>query len=206
MYRRNVLARREPFEREVNGSSMSSPLGTGPRAGDSGIVSRILDTIEQLRPASAPRGGTRVDRGDVRAAVLALLAEQPMHGYEIVRALEERGDGARTPGAGSVYPVLQLLVDEGLATAAEDGGRKTYSLTAAGRVAAAATPPRPTPQEARAPRGGAGAGAGAIPKAAAQLAQVAATVARTGTAAQVADAAAVLDEARRKLYTILARN
>jgi DNA-binding PadR family transcriptional regulator len=183
---------------------MSSPSGTRSGQEDTGIVSRILQTIEQLRPAPAPSTDRRSDLVDVRAAVLLLLAEQPMHGYEIVRTLEERSGGARTPGAGSVYPALQLLVDQGLATATEAAGRKTYSLTAAGRTAAATVPERVEPQAppGEHPRGG----AGGIPKAAAQLTQVLATVARTGTAAQVADAAAVLDDARRKLYSILARS
>src|ERR1700759_90634 len=59
------------------------------------------------------RGG-RARRGDVRAAVLALLAERPMHGYEMIKEIEERTQGAWTPSAGSIYPMVQLLGDEGL--------------------------------------------------------------------------------------------
>src|ERR1700709_1004578 len=56
--------------------------------------------------------GPRARRGDVRAAVLALLADRPMHGYEMIKEIEERSEGAWTPSAGSIYPVLHLPADE----------------------------------------------------------------------------------------------
>src|ERR1700709_236038 len=58
------------------------------------------------------RGGPRARRGDVRAAVLALLADRPMHGYEMIKEIEERSEGAWTPSAGSIYPMLTLPADE----------------------------------------------------------------------------------------------
>ena len=70
------------------------------------------------------RGRHRVRRGDVRSAVLALLDDRPMHGYEMIQELEERTGGRWTPSAGSIYPTLQLLEDEGLVTAEEVDGRK----------------------------------------------------------------------------------
>jgi DNA-binding PadR family transcriptional regulator len=69
----------------------------------------------------------------VRAAVLALLAEQPMHGYQVITELAERSRGAWRPSPGSVYPTLQQLEDEGLVTVAESGGRRVFTLTEAGR-------------------------------------------------------------------------
>ena len=78
------------------------------------------------------RVAPRMGRGDVRAAVLALLAEQPMHGYQIIREIEERSGGSWKPSPGSVYPTLQLLADEGLISAEESNGRKIYSLTDGG--------------------------------------------------------------------------
>lgn len=75
-------------------------------------------------------------RGDVRTAVLSLLAEKPMHGYQIINEIAERSGGTWKPSAGSVYPTLQLLADEGLIEAEEQNGRKTYSLTEAGRAIA----------------------------------------------------------------------
>src|SRR4051794_35446652 len=79
------------------------------------------------------RGRHRVRRGDVRSAILALLDDRPMHGYEMITELEERTGGRWRPSAGSIYPTLQLLEDEGLVTAEEVDGRKVFSLTEAGR-------------------------------------------------------------------------
>jgi DNA-binding PadR family transcriptional regulator len=69
----------------------------------------------------------------VRNAVLALLAERSMHGYEMIQELESRTGGIWRPSPGSVYPTLQLLEDEGLIAAEESGGRKRFALTDAGR-------------------------------------------------------------------------
>src|SRR5919109_160597 len=82
------------------------------------------------------RGRHRVRRGDVRSAILALLDDRSMHGYEMITELEERTGGRWRPSAGSIYPTLQLLEDEGLVTAEEVEGRKVYSLTDAGKEAA----------------------------------------------------------------------
>src|ERR1700743_1131146 len=80
------------------------------------------------------RGGPRARRGDVRAAVLALLAERPMHGYEMIKEIEERSEGAWTPSAGSIYPMVQLLEDEGLIRGEESDGKRRFTLTDAGRT------------------------------------------------------------------------
>src|SRR6478735_4861784 len=97
----------------------------------------IWQKMEEFRSGFEKRTGFRAGRGDVRAAVLALLAEQPMHGYQIIREIEERSGGSWKPSAGSVYPTLQLLADEGSISAEESNGRKIYSLTEAGREVAA---------------------------------------------------------------------
>jgi len=65
----------------------------------------------------------------VRAAILVLLSEQPRHGYDLIRAIEERSGGSWTPSAGSIYPTLQALEDEGLLTIDTVDGRRTASLT-----------------------------------------------------------------------------
>lgn len=81
--------------------------------------------------------GPRGRRGDVRAAILTLLAERPMHGYEMTQQIAERSNNLWRPSPGSVYPTLQLLVDEGLITPAEsEGSKKTFELTDEGRTAA----------------------------------------------------------------------
>nr|WP_307830689.1 PadR family transcriptional regulator [Mycobacteroides abscessus] len=83
------------------------------------------------------RGRGRGQRGDVRAAILALLAERPMHGYEMIREIAERSNNIWRPSPGSVYPTLQLLVDEGLITETEGGSsRKQFELTEEGTAAA----------------------------------------------------------------------
>lgn len=84
------------------------------------------------RGGGAQRGG-RARRGDVRLAVLGLLAEENMNGYQLIRALEERTGGAWRPSPGAIYPALAQLEDEGLIAPA-DGGRKVFTLTEAGRA------------------------------------------------------------------------
>ena len=163
----------------------------------------VWDTVEQLRGQFEQKVGTRMGRGDVRAAVLALLAERPMHGYQIIHEIEERSGGSWKPSPGSVYPTLQLLADEGFIRAEESNGRKTYSLTEEGRqVADAAAGKAPWESQGAKDSGR----ATALPKAGIDLAHAAAQVGRTGTAEQVEQAVAVLDDARRKLYTILAQD
>ena len=85
-------------------------------------------------------------RGDVRSALLIALLDGPGHGYELMRALEARSGGRWRPSAGSVYPSLQMLSDEGLVTSTEQDGTRTFSLTDAGRTAAEERcPPRASP-------------------------------------------------------------
>lgn len=179
---------------------------TGERFGkpDGWPGTMIWDAVEQFRGQFEQKTGTRMGRGDVRAAVLALLAEKPMHGYQLIHEIEERSGGVWKPSPGSVYPTLQLLADEGLISAKESNGRKTYSLTEEGRAATEATADRPAPWDSQGVRDNHR--AGALPKAGFDLAQAAAQVQRTGTPKQVDDAVAVLGDARRKLYAILAQD
>jgi len=172
-----------------------SGRGAGPNLGD---------VIDQFRSMFEQRVAPRMARGDVRAAILALLAEKPMHGYQLIAEIEQRSGGAWKPSAGSVYPTLQLLSDEGLITAEAADGRKTYSLTDEGKAEADAAADRSAPWESSAQ--GDPLGVGPLPKAGFALAQAAAQVKRIGTPEQVDEAVAVLDEARRKLYTILAQD
>jgi len=169
-------------------------------------MSNILEGLEQLRTQFEQKTGSapRMNKGDVRSAVLSLLLEQPMHGYQIIREIEERSGGSWKPSPGSVYPTLQLLTDEGLVQSEESNGRKTYSLTAEGRAAAGdETTERTAPWEAAGSRDGGR--LTALPKAGVELAQAAAQVARTGNKEQVAQAVEIIDEARRQLYSILAQ-
>src|SRR5258707_14620743 len=104
-------------------------------------------------PRGRGRGGPRARRGDVRAAVLALLAERPMHGYEMIKEIEERTQGAWTPSAGSIYPMLQLLEEEGLIQGEESDGKRRFTLTETGAAEQEAKPGEEAPWDAL--RGGA---------------------------------------------------
>jgi DNA-binding PadR family transcriptional regulator len=166
-------------------------------------LERMWQAVEELRSKFEKRAGTRAGRGEVRSAILALLAERPMHGYQMIGEIEERSGGSWKPSAGSVYPTLQLLVDEGFISAEESNGRKIYSLTEAGREEVAGADASAIWEESGAAPT---AGFAALPKAGIELAQAAAQVGRTGSPKQVQDAVKVLDEARRRLYSILAQD
>jgi DNA-binding PadR family transcriptional regulator len=147
--------------------------------------------------------GMRARRGDVRAAILRLLSEQPMHGYQIIQELSTRSEGAWSPSAGSVYPTLQLLADEGLVTSEEAAGKKVFSLTEAGKAAVAETADQPAPWE-EAAQGDSG--AGDYRDAAARLMGAVAQIFKTGSKDQRTAAIEVLNDARKKLYAILAED
>ena len=79
--------------------------------------------------------GRMFEQGDLKYVILRLLAEKPRHGYEIIKELEERFSGAYSPSPGTVYPTLTMLEDLGYAVATvEEGGKKIYAITDAGRA------------------------------------------------------------------------
>ncbi|MGX1793722.1 PadR family transcriptional regulator [Microbacterium sp. NPDC055312] len=190
----------------MNGSFPSSGFNFGSSNGAGNPLAGVWEAVEQLRSGFEQRtGGSRMARGDVRAAVISLLAERPMHGYQIISEISERSGGAWKPSAGSVYPTLQLLADEGLITADEQGGRKTYSLTDAGVAESETLAAKPAPWEGAGQRGGSASGPlGGLPKAGMELASAAAQLGRTGTPEQVKEGVEILEDARRRLYAILA--
>src|SRR5450755_2419309 len=148
--------------------------------------------------------GPRAKRGDVRAAALALLAEAPMNGYQIIQEISERSGGVWRPSPGSVYPALQQLEDEGLIRAeAGEGGRRAYVLTEDGRTYAAAHQ-----DELRAPwdvvAGSVGSDARELRRLFGQVVTAAVQVAQAGSPAQIEQAHRILADTRRKLYGILA--
>lgn len=151
--------------------------------------------------SSGGRGrGRGVARGDVRIAVLTLLTEEPMHGYQIITELADRTHGVWRPSPGSIYPLLQQLADEGLVVSTDDGGRNVFSLTDDGNTAAteqADGPPiwdrvagEETAVDLRDTMG--------------TVFSAARQVAKTGTPEQAAKAAEILTEARKRLYQLLA--
>lgn len=148
--------------------------------------------------------GPRVGRGDVRAAILALLAEAPMHGYQMINELAERSGGVWRPSPGSVYPTLQVLEDEGLVTADRTEGRRVFTLTAKGREVVAAMGEGPAPWDDAARdvdhslvdlRG--------------LMFQVGAAIIQAGQAGtdeQVQQVKDILTDTRRKIYRVLAED
>jgi len=170
----------------------------------------LRSAVDSLRATFSPpttdnksAGG---EGGDIRRAVLLELGNEPMHGYQIISAIETRSGGVWKPSPGSVYPTLQLLVDEQLVVAAQVGERKVYSLTEAGHRAAAeaASTEEPSSRPGEHPRGRGMQGAVALTKSGVQLAQALTQVAQSGTSDQSERAVAIVDEARRKVYSILA--
>jgi DNA-binding PadR family transcriptional regulator len=151
-----------------------------------------------------PGGGRRRQRkGDVRLAVLTLLAEQPMHGYQIINELTERSNGAWRPSPGSVYPTLQQLEDEGMVTVSEVDGRRTYTLTDAGRAELDRAgqdrrPPWEQPDDDDASSG--------LRRRAGEVMAAVMQVATAGTPGQVERAERVLADTRRALYRLLAED
>src|SRR3954447_14342321 len=112
---------------------LAALFAMGPRGGGRGRHRR--------RGPSGPWGfkefgarGPRARRGDVRAALLALLAEEPRNGYGLMQEIERRSDGLWRPSPGSVYPALQQLEDEALVRTVDQEGRKLFELTDAGRA------------------------------------------------------------------------
>jgi DNA-binding PadR family transcriptional regulator len=149
--------------------------------------------------------GPRVRRGDVRAAILDLLSEgQPWNGYQIIQEIGERTQGVWRPSAGSVYPALQQLEDEGLiAAAADEDRRRNYTLTDEGRAYVQA--------HADELKASWDAVTGSVDDAAFQMhglvrqvMMASVQVAQAGTPAQVQQASKILADTRKALYRILA--
>ncbi|NBM16437.1 PadR family transcriptional regulator [Streptomyces sp. GC420] len=164
------------------------PFGGGPWGGPG-------------RGRGGPRGRAR--RGDVRASILALLKDRPMHGYEMIQEIAERSGGAWKPSPGSVYPTLQLLEDEGLIASESDAGKKLFTLTESGRAAAGAGPDAPWEE---AGRGIDWETVNDIRQAGFGLMEAFGQVWKTGTPDQRQKAITVINEARKKLYLILAED
>jgi DNA-binding PadR family transcriptional regulator len=149
--------------------------------------------------------GPRVRRGDVRAAILDLLAEgQPWNGYQIIQEISERTEGVWRPSAGSVYPALQQLEDEGLISpAAGEDRKRNYTLTDEGRAYVT--------EHAGELRASWDAVTGSVDNAAVQMhnlsrnvAMATVQVAQAGSPAQIQQASKILADTRKALYRILA--
>lgn len=149
-----------------------------------------------------PQIAGRRRRGDVRTALLRLLAERPMHGYDLMRELEDRSAGMWRPSPGSIYPTLQLLEDEDLVKGEERDGKRVFTLTDLGRTELEER----TSRSSRAPweAGADDEGLAELREAGFKLAAASMQVAKTGTSEQRGQAAEILADARRKIYALLA--
>ena len=164
-------------------------------------------------PAFGPFGGpppwagrrSKAQRGDVRAAILALLSEEPRNGYQIIQEIEERSEGEWRPSPGAVYPALQQLADEGLIEGEEQDGRRTFRLSEAGRAyveehaeevdapwEAMTTDVRDDVRD--------------LFTTSARTGAAVMQIVQTGSESQVAEAKEILSETRRKLYHLLAED
>lgn len=189
---RHVLAFAGGFGPETGFGGFPGPEEHGPgRCGPGG------------RGGPGRHRGRRARRGDIRAAILLLLAEEPRNGYGLMQEVEHRSGGVWRPSPGSVYPALAQLEDEGLVRAVEHEGRKSFELTDEGRAHVEAHRERMgTPWET--PGEGARGELHELRQAAQALAAAALQVARIGSREQLAEAKGVLDDARRRLYRLLA--
>jgi DNA-binding PadR family transcriptional regulator len=146
-------------------------------------------------------GGRRMRRGDIRLAILSALRDEPAHGYEVMRRLENMSGGLWRPSPGSVYPHLQMLEDEGMVQSTEKDGTRTFQLTENGVAEAAKAPKLPwessdeSDDQIRTLRQAVG-----------QLMGAAKQLSGAGAEAQVERGIAVIQKARKELYQILAED
>lgn len=148
-------------------------------------------------------GRPKVSRGDVRSAILHLLAEEPMHGYQIMSELSERTEGMWKPSPGSVYPTLNQLEDEGLVRAKEREAKKVYDLTDEGRAQVDADEQEAPWERFASPYSK---DLMALRDAAFALGAAVMQVARAGSEGQADRVREVLDETRRRVYEILSED
>src|SRR3954447_6285723 len=151
-----------------------------------------------------PRG-RRAARGDVRAAVLLLLAEEPRNGYALMQEIEERSEGVWRPSPGSIYPALAQLEDEGLVEATKEGSGRVFALTDTGRDHVEARRDE-LGEPWKAVSGGSPREAGELRDLMMALGAAAMQVVQAGTAEQRKRAVDLLTEARRGLYRILSED
>jgi DNA-binding PadR family transcriptional regulator len=189
----------------MKNESLHDEFGYGPPFGRERMRARMRD---RGGPRRGPMHGHwrehRMRRGDIRTALLAILAEEPGHGYEVMQRLEEKSGGAWRPSPGSVYPTLQQLQDEGLVTSTERDGKRVFELTEAGRAEAA----RRTEEAGGPPWEQAAAAStfGELREGVIGLAQAARQIARAGNESQAKQAAEIVRNARKQLYGLLAED
>lgn len=158
---------------------------------------------QRLREVFEPlRFGRAMVRRGVRSAILAVLVDRPMHGYQVIQQLEQLSGGRWRPSAGSVYPTLQQLEDEGLVSSQELDGRRVYTLTTPGEEAAKKSPLRKHPWFER----GSGKRPRDLRRLAVQVIGAAIQVSRVGSEDAQERARQILVDARKQMYGLLAED
>jgi DNA-binding PadR family transcriptional regulator len=154
-------------------------------------------------------GRGRRRRGDIRYMLLELLAEQPRHGYDLMKELERRHGEFQRISPGSVYPTLQMLEDEGHLTSEMIDGKRVYTITESGRGQLAERQQRHAGERFGPPwgafRGSGGPELEALRRSGMALSESAMQAARHGTPEQIRAVTALLDTTRREIYAILAK-
>lgn len=202
-----------PPPRSGWGGSWSRGWG-GSSTGRPGPPPWLADLLGMGSPAHR---GPKVRRGDVRAAILGVLADPPegadeLNGYQVIQVIGERSGDAWRPSPGSVYPTISQLQDEGLVATDDERGRRVLRLTDAGRAYCDAHPdelaavwaPFETDQGTERTRRGSSPDYMALKPEIGQLMSAVWQIATQGTERQRAEAIEVLVEARRRLYGLLA--
>lgn len=178
---------------------MRFDIGTQPHPTHSQRKKRMRRGMRGRNPFEH---GGRMRRGQIRTALLGELAESPGHGYELMQRLEDRSGGAWRPSPGSVYPTLQMLEDEGLVRSVERDDKKVYEITDSGRAeferrSEESGGPPWSGDRTKSPRG-------ELKEQSVQIVMAARQLTHHGSDEDVAEAAAILRNARKALYGILA--
>jgi DNA-binding PadR family transcriptional regulator len=196
---------RRPFQKTAPWDRRPDDAGpAGPRGRGHGGPPPWLHGLFGLGQDAAGRG-PRVRRGDVRAAILDVLAAEQMNGYQVIQRIAERSGGVWKPSPGSVYPTVQQLEDEGLVSASETQGRRLLGLTDAGREYVAQHPDelaatwKPFQEEPSSPTGERD-----LKPVIGQVMSAVWQVTTNGSSRQRAEAVQILSDTRRKLYGLLA--
>ena len=185
-----------PHRRGPWGGGPGGPFGGGPGGPWGPPWASFLQAIFGLDR------GPRARRGDVRAAILVLLDEEPRNGYQLMQELERRSQGAWRPSSGSIYPTLSQLEDEGLVAATKDESNRVYRLTERGKsYVAKHRDELGTPWEVET---SAGDPRWEIMNWMREIGPALGQVMKFGTPEQVAEARRIMTEARRALYRLLA--
>jgi DNA-binding PadR family transcriptional regulator len=158
------------------------------------------EEFQEHRHGPHGHGRHRARRGALTMAIIALLEERPMHGYELITVLEQRSGGRWKPSPGAIYPALGKLEGRGLVTSREQDGKRLYELTDEGHTVATEVIKRSegSPWEQL------DVGHGDLRRVLAELVGPARQIGRFGTATQTEAATKVLKDATAKLYKILA--